>query len=207
MSKEDRKRPKKVRITKLQEMQIVHLKRIDRSCAELYWELGFDAAEVPTRTTEDFYSLPRAHAVRVAEADDVVAGFAAWRDEAPGVIYLEELAVHPDYQRFGIGRKLIERAFEEARENSFKEIVLRTWEKASWAQKFYEKLGFHAAADGPMPERVRVWLDEKTEGGRPFLRPGERVLWTKVPKGEEEEEEELEEEPENDDTPQDPDGS
>lgn len=181
MSDEERMPPRKVRISKLQEAHIAPLKRIDHASCERYWELGFDAAEVPVRTTEELYVMPKFHAVRVAEADDEAAGFAAWRDEAPGVIYLEEIAVDPALQRFGIGRRLIERLFEEAKEGSFGEVVLRSWKKADWAQAFYKKLGFHEVGDDA-PPKVKEWLEEKTAGGRPFLRPGEVVLWASIPR-------------------------
>ncbi len=178
---DDRVPPKKIRISGLQDVQVEALAKLDQRCAEQYWELGFDAAEVPVRTHKDFYKLPKDHAVRVAEADYVVAGFTAWRDEAPGVAYLEDVSVHPDYQRFGVGSKLVERVFEEARENGFKELVLRTWDKATWARAFYERLGFKPI-DDTAPGKVRDWLAAKTDGGRPFLRPGESALWVAVPK-------------------------
>lgn len=196
MADDERTPPRKVRMLKLEEIHVPILKKIDRACAEMYWELGFDAAEVPTRTTEEFYVMPKFHAVRVAEADYEVAGFAAWRDEAPGVVYVEEIAVAPEYQRFGIGRRLIERAWEETTE-SFREMVLRSWQKAEFAQKFYAKLGFKPIDDSA-PQRVRDWLAEKTEGGRPFLKPGEVVLWAPIPRAAEEVEEEEPELPATD---------
>jgi len=177
---DDRTPPKKVRISRLQEVQIDALTELDRVCSELYWELGFDAAEVPARVKQDFYKLPRDHAVRVAEADYVVAGYVAMRDEAPGVAYLEELSVHPDYQRFGIATQLLETVYEEARENKLHEMVLRTWDKAEWARAFYAKRGF-AKIDDKAPRRVQDWLATKTDGDRPFLRPGESVLWCAIP--------------------------
>jgi amino-acid N-acetyltransferase len=194
---DDRVPPKKVRISGLQDVQIEALVKLDQACAEQYWELGFDAAEVPVRTHKDFYKLPKDHAVRVAEADYVVAGFAAWRDEAPGVAYLEDVSVHPDYQRFGIATKLLERVFEEARANGFKELVLRTWDKATWARAFYEKLGCKGIDDGA-PPKVRDWLAAKTDGGRPFLRPGESALWVAIPKPPHVDEEEVEDEGDGD---------
>jgi len=175
MSDDERRAPDKIRISKLQEAQIEALMAIDRASAEMYYELGFDGAEVPIRTEQDFYRLPRDHAVRVAEADHEVAGYAAWRDEAPGVAYLEELSVHPDYQRFGVATKLLQRVLEEARENGFPALVLRAWDKATWAQRFYAKHGFRPLGDDA-PEKAREWLAEKTADGRPFLRPGERAL-------------------------------
>ena len=194
---EERTPPKRVRLEKLQEVHVSELIKIDRAAAEEYWALGFDAAEVPVRTNGELYRLPKQHAVRVAEADYVVAGYSAFRDESPGVAYLEEISVHPDYRRFGIGRRLIEQVFEEARQANLKELVLRRWDKADWAVAFYEKLGFKPIDDSA-PERVRGWLAEKTDGGRPFLRPGESALWVALPRAAEAEPEE-EEEPEPDD--------
>lgn len=176
---DDRTPPKKIRISGLQDVHITDLKKIDQVTSEAYWAVGFDAAEVPVRTTQDFYAMPKYHAVRVAEADYVVAGFAAWRDEAPGVVYLEQISVHPDYQRFGVATKLMQRLYEETREG-FGEVVLRMWSKAVWARAFYAKLGFQEIDDAA-PPKVRAWLDDKTDGGRPFLRPGEVALWATIP--------------------------
>jgi len=201
---DDRTPPKRVRLEKLQEVHVPHLLKVDRASAEQYWALGFDAAEVPVRTNAEIYRLPKAHSVRVAEADYVVAGYSAFRDEAPGVAYLEEIAVHPDYQRFGIGKKLIEQVFEEARAANLRELVLRRWDKAEWACAFYDSFGFKPIDDGA-PTKVRGWLAEKTDGDRPFLRPGESALWVAIPKGNEPDEEDDEEEAEVADPPADDD--
>lgn len=181
MEDDDRTPPRKVRFTKLQEAQIEYLLAVEGACTGMYHELGFDAAEVPPRNEKDFYRLPRDHAVRVVEADDEVAGYAAWRDEAPGVAYLEELSVHPQYQRFGLATKLLGRVMEEAREANFGQLVLRMWDRAPWANAFYAKAGFKDVDDAA-PPKVREWLALKTDGGRPFLRPGERALWVTIPK-------------------------
>ncbi len=178
MSDERRLPPKRVRFTKLQEAQVADLVRLEHATAGMYHEIGFDAAEVPPRAANDITDLPHRHSVIVAEADHVVAGYAAWRDEAPGVAYIEELGVGPDYQRFGIGKALIEKIREEAREYRITEIVLRMWERATWADGFYEKLGFAAIGD-TAPLKVRSWFEAKNEG-RPMLRPGELALWAPV---------------------------
>lgn len=181
---DERAPPKKVRFSKLQEVHVEHLRRIDQASAERYWAVGFDAAEVPTRSTQEFYAMPKFHAVRVAEADYVVAGFIAWRDEAPGVLYIEDLSVAPEYQLFGIGAALVGKLYEEAREGGFREVVLRCWKKASWAQAFYKKLGFAELDTNDTtsaPQKVQEWYAEKTDGGRPFLRPAEVVMWRAIP--------------------------
>ena len=74
----------------------------------------------------------------VAVADDRIVGFLAFEqivDEGSIV----EVAVHPDYRRQGIARKLIGSAIAD---NSLKEIYLEVRESNIPAIRLYESLGF-----------------------------------------------------------------
>ncbi|MFO0758731.1 MAG: GNAT family N-acetyltransferase [Byssovorax sp.] len=175
---DDRTPPSRIRTTGLQEAQLPELIQTDALCAAMYHEIGFDAAEVPMRGEHDFAMLTRNHNVRVAEADHVPAGFLAWRDESPGVAYLADVSVHPDYQRFGIATRLLEVMEDEARELRLHEMVVRCWEKATWAMAFYKRHGF-SPIDDSAPPKVRGWRDERSHG-RPLTRPGEVALWAPI---------------------------
>jgi ribosomal protein S18 acetylase RimI-like enzyme len=174
--------PERVRTSKLQEIHVAELVAIDHACTELYWALGHDAAAVPQRRASDFYKLPRSHSVWVAEADGDVAGFIAFRDESPGVGFIEDLQVNPQLQRFGIGRRLVEKAELELRHLGFHEVVLKVWDDAPWALGFYRALGFERYDGSPgTPEKVRAWREEKVDTeDRPYLQPGQSVLWRKL---------------------------
>jgi ribosomal protein S18 acetylase RimI-like enzyme len=167
--------PKRIRTTRLQEAQIPALVELENACTAMYHELGFDAAEVPARTASDLAHLPRQHNVFVAEADHEVAGYLAWRDESPGIAYLEEISVHPSYQRFGVGTKLIETLEEDVLRSGLSDIVAKMFEKAAWAKAFYAHHGFVTLGD-QAPGKVRGWHDERA-GGRPLTRPGELLIW------------------------------
>lgn len=171
----ERTPPNRIRISGLQEVQLEALVQLEQVCSAMYHELGFDAAEVPPRTLADLAHLPRHHNVFVAEADYVVAGYLAWRDESPGVAYLEELSVHPDFQRFGVGTKLLQRFEEDAVGRGLHHVVARMYEKATWAKAFYAHHGFAVLSD-EAPAKVLGWRDERS-GGRPLTRPGEVVIW------------------------------
>lgn len=172
---EDRIRPKRVRVTRLQEAQIEALMEIERACSAMYHDIGFDAAEVPVRTYADIAHLPRFHNVYVAEADHEVAGYVAWRDESPGVAYIEELSVHPNFQRFGVGSKLLGAVEEDAVKAGLADIIAKKFEKAVWAAVFYAHHGF-THLDETATGRALGWLQERS-GGRPMTRPGEVVIW------------------------------
>src|SRR5258706_2917301 len=85
MSDDERPRPKRIRISGLQEAHLRDLVGVEAACAATYHAIGFDAAEVPVRLASDLALLARTHAVHVAEADYVAVGLVPWRDESPGV--------------------------------------------------------------------------------------------------------------------------
>jgi amino-acid N-acetyltransferase len=162
----------------LEEAQLAAVVELEKATTAMYYDAGFDGAEVPTRSMVEIAGLTRNHNVRVAEADYVVAGYAAWRDEEPGVGYIEDISVHPDFQRVGVGTKLFEAMRDEARDAGIPQLVVRVWTKAPWAMAFYKKLGFVLIDDGA-PAPVAKWKEQRSSG-RPLTRPGEIAMWAPV---------------------------
>ncbi|MBK9263568.1 MAG: GNAT family N-acetyltransferase [Polyangiaceae bacterium] len=175
---DERIRPTRIRVSRLQEVQVEALVEVERACAAMYHDLGFDAAEVPVRTFADIAHLPRYHNVYVAEADHEVAGYVAWRDESPGVAYIEELSVHPQFQRFGVGSKLLATVEEDAVRAGLADVVAKKVDKAAWATAFYAHHGFTEIGAGASA-KAQGWVDERS-GGRPLTRPGEVVIWKRL---------------------------
>jgi N-acetylglutamate synthase-like GNAT family acetyltransferase len=175
---DDRTRPNRIRVTRLQEDQIDALIQVEQACSAMYHEIGFDAAEVPVRTFADIAHLPRHHNVYVAEADHVVAGYVAWRDESPGVAYIEELSVHPQFQRFGVGSKLLATVEEDAVNSGLGDVIAKKIERAMWATMFYAHHGFTQIGENASV-RAKSWLEERSSG-RPLARLGEVVIWKSV---------------------------
>ena len=61
------------------------------------------------------------------------------KDSLGGMIW--HIAVHPDYQRKGIGEKLLEAAIEEAK--NYNLTYLEAWTRDDvWVQTWYEKMNF-----------------------------------------------------------------
>jgi GNAT superfamily N-acetyltransferase len=179
-SNDDRTAPARIRITTgLQEDHLAGLLEIDRLCSAMYYAIGFDGAEVPAFSEADFVAIARANSVRVAEADHVAAGFLAWHDESPGVAYLVDVRVHPEYQRFGIATKLLDAMREQARTLRLEQVVVRCWEKATWAMAFYRRQRF-MPIDATAPARVQQWKEERLATGKPLVRPGEVALWSPI---------------------------
>ena len=121
--------------------------------------------------------------MRVAEADGIVAGLLAWHDESPGVAYLADVQVHPNYQRFGIATRLLDALRDEARNLRLEQVVVRCWEKATWAMAFYRRQRF-MPIDATAPAKVRGWKERAPRHpAKPLTRPGEVALWSPIGAG------------------------
>lgn len=85
----------------------------------------------------------------IAEDREQVAGAGSlhiiWEDLAE----IRALAVAPDYSKKGIGRGLVNRFLEEARELALPQVFVLTYQ-----QEFFEKCGFHVVAKESMPQKV-----------------------------------------------------
>jgi predicted N-acetyltransferase YhbS len=95
--------------------------------------------------------LERGGAV-VAEAEGVVIGAVRYREKKPGVLLLYRLAVHPNAQRRGIGRRLIRAVEEIAREAGHSCVHLHARRTCPDLIATYERLGYHEVDDPREPD-------------------------------------------------------
>ena len=61
---------------------------------------------------------------------------------APDSAHLEQLAVHPDDGRRGIGRALVRASLEWAADHGYREVTLATYRDVPWNGPFYASEGF-----------------------------------------------------------------
>jgi amino-acid N-acetyltransferase len=169
--------PTKVRIAKLQDSQLDAVVSIDLACKAAMHRGGVPASELPARGLAGIAKLTKRHNVLVAEADGVVAGYVAWRDESPGVAYLEDLAVKPELQRHGIAAKLLAEVTAEAKRLSLPILLTRSWTKAASGRAFLEKSGL-VPLDADAGERAELWRQEQdAPGGSGLAKEGQAVLY------------------------------
>jgi GNAT superfamily N-acetyltransferase len=100
------------------------------------------ACELPPFDVDELTELQRAGTVWVAAAErDEPLGFAI-AGRLGSDAYLHELDVEPAQARRGIGRALIRRVAEWARERGDTSLVLTTFRDVPWNGPYYERLGF-----------------------------------------------------------------
>ncbi|WP_205470972.1 GNAT family N-acetyltransferase [Nocardioides sp. SYSU D00038] len=86
--------------------------------------------------------------------------------------HLEQVSVHPDAMRQGLGTTLVRAAMEEARWAGFDRISLTTYRDLPWNGPFYAGLGF-AEVERPEPFQQRLREQETALG---LDRHGPRVV-------------------------------
>ena len=93
-------------------------------------------------------------------------------DAVGDLAHLEQLSVHPDHTRRGLGRSLLRAAVEWAASHGYGELTLCTYRGVAWNGPFYASEGF--VEDGPADD----WLiAHGLQPEEPVLgRSGARVL-------------------------------
>lgn len=84
-------------------------------------------------------------------------------EELDGQAHLEQLSVHPDHARNGLGRALVEAAAEWARSRGFTAMTLCTFADIPFNAPFYASCGFEGLAD-PGPELAALRIHENEIG-------------------------------------------
>jgi len=76
-----------------------------------------------------------------------------WKTKNDNNLYIHRLAVHPDFQKKGIGKILMDFAEKYAREKKYKSVRLDTFSVNKRNLKFYESRGYHRLEEIYFPKQ------------------------------------------------------
>lgn len=145
------------------------LAAVEMTAGQIFYDQGIIApSDDHTVTAEKFtYGFSC-----LVEADDkdtdasgaVIAGFIqlVWVDR---FLHIEELSVHPDHQKQGIGAALIAHALDLARQRDALGVTLSTFRDVSWNGPYYEKLGFEEISAVGLGEDYTEMREEEHTAG------------------------------------------
>ena len=86
-------------------------------------------------------------------------------DAVDGAAHIEQVSVHPDHARRGIGAALIDRAGAWASANGLEALTLTTFVGVPWNGPYYERLGFrYLPAEGETPGLRAIREHERAVG-------------------------------------------
>ena len=121
---------------------------------------------------DEFEKAARQRLLWVALADDVPVGFAHVKLLGSRHAHLNELDVHPQHGRRGLGRKLVLAVCDWAAANGHM-LTLCTFRDVPWNMPFYARLGFDVIAPHVLsPALASIVADETARG----LDPARRVV-------------------------------
>ena len=135
---------------------------------------GHAPASVLAETTSqaDLENAQQRGHLWVALADGVPVGFAHIEVLAPGIAHLEEVDVHPEHGRRGLGRRLVLAACQWAATNGYSWVTLTTFREVPWNMPFYARLGFEEIPPEELTPALLSVVDDETRRG---LDPSRRV--------------------------------
>jgi GNAT superfamily N-acetyltransferase len=101
----------------------------------------------------------------VALADNSPVGFAHVQLIEPGAAHLDELDVHPNHGRRGLGTRLVAAVCEWATSERLERVTLTPTRDVPWNMPFYARLGFEVSPPEALTPALRVKVHEEERRG------------------------------------------
>jgi ribosomal protein S18 acetylase RimI-like enzyme len=144
---------------------------IEKSAAQLFkTESGLEwLADSDTLSESILICLISLGTVWIAQTEaGQVIGFIC-TEEFDEELHIWELSVHADFQRKGIGKRLIQEAYKHASSLGLSALTLTTFSDVSWNAPWYAQLGFQIVSTSA-EQRLRQLLDAEVKHGLPASR-------------------------------------
>jgi GNAT superfamily N-acetyltransferase len=155
------------------------LAEIERAAATLFCDTPYAFLVDAEPLSLDFVTQQfRSARVWVAVDDDNISMGFAIANEIDKNAYLQEIDVHPNYGRRGIGRALIEHVCLWAQSQNYDRIFLSTFLDIEWNAPFYLKCGFQILTEDKLTPGFQQIRQKEAEAGLPVDRRG--ILYRKL---------------------------
>ena len=148
------------------------LPAIELAAARLLVGQAPESVLLEITSQEDFGDARQHGQLWVALADDLPVGFAHVNVLEPGIAHLDEIDVHPDHGRKGLGTQLVMAVCEWAARSGKRAVTLCTFRDVAWNMPFYERLGFEVIPAHERTLALRAVVEDETRRG---LDPNRRV--------------------------------
>ena len=160
-------------ITAARPEDLSRLSAIELAAARLLEEYAPESVLNETTSLDVLQQARRDGRLWVALADDVPVGFAHVEVIEPHAVHLEEIDVHPDHGRRGLGASLVLRVCEWAAVHGYGSVTLTTFRDVPWNMPFYARLGFAVVPPEQVSAGLLAVIDDETRRG---LDPSRRVV-------------------------------
>jgi GNAT superfamily N-acetyltransferase len=152
---------------------IPRLAAIELAAARLLAGQAPESVLNETTSLEVLEQAQRAGHLWVGLADDLPVAFAHAELIERDAVHLEEMDVHPDHGRRGLGTKLVLEVCRWAATNGYGAVTLTTFRDVPWNMPFSARLGFDVVAPEQLSEPLHAIVEDETRRG---LDPSRRVV-------------------------------
>ncbi|MFB7462377.1 GNAT family N-acetyltransferase [Streptomyces sp. NPDC056224] len=154
----------RIRAARPDEMPL--LQDIERAAGLCFREVGMpEIADDEPLPLDELARYQRAGLAWVAvdEADAPVAYLIAGRVD--GGLHVEQVSVHPDSARRGVGRSLLDHLADRAARDGLPELTLTTFTDVPWNAPYYERCGFRQLDEGGLTPGLREIREQEARHG------------------------------------------
>jgi GNAT superfamily N-acetyltransferase len=145
-----------MRIRAVRDEELPLLRDIERAAGECFRDIGMpeiaDDEPPPLDVLATYERAGRAW-VAVDDSDRPVAYVIA--DLVDGNVHVEQLSVHPDSARRGVGRSLLEHVAAQAAADGIPAMTLTTFAQVPWNAPYYERCGFRRLDEAELTSGLR----------------------------------------------------
>ncbi|MGW0774052.1 GNAT family N-acetyltransferase [Streptomyces sp. NPDC002835] len=155
-----------MRIRPAEEAELPVLQDIERAAGEPFRALGMAAIaddEPPSLGELDRHRRD-GHAWVAVDGTGRIAGYLL-SDAVDGAAHVEQVSVHPDAARRGVGRALIGRLAEHAPAEGLTALTLTTFTEVRWNAPYYARLGFRILTEPELTDGLREIRRAETHHG------------------------------------------
>ncbi|WP_372410455.1 GNAT family N-acetyltransferase [Streptomyces luteireticuli] len=145
----------RIRIARPDELPL--LQDIERAAGRCFHDVGMpEIADDDPPSLEELRRFQGAGLAWVAvdDSDSPVAYLLA--EPIDAALHVEQVSVHPDAARRGVGRALLEHAAGVARESGATALTLTTFADVPWNAPYYERCGFRRLGEGELTPGLRA---------------------------------------------------
>jgi GNAT superfamily N-acetyltransferase len=172
------------KIIKARREDISSLPAIELAAAQLL--LGHAPKKVLEETTSqnELQHARRLGLLWLALHEDRPVGFAHVKLIEPNAVHLQEIDVHPEHGRRGVGTKLIREVYSWGAMARFSSITLTTFRGVTWNMPWYLRFGFEVVSPEELsPALLSILREEKRRGLDPETRVAMRRLFRSKDRG------------------------
>ncbi|MGX1501748.1 UNVERIFIED_CONTAM: GNAT superfamily N-acetyltransferase [Streptomyces graminofaciens] len=142
------------------------LQDIERAAGRCFRDIGMpEIADDPPLPVPELARYQHAGRAWVAVGRDDVPVAYLIADHVDGNLHVEQVSVHPDISRRGVGRSLLDHLAARAADEGIPALTLTTFTDVPWNAPYYTRCGFRAMADDTLGPKLRAIREREADHG------------------------------------------